>query len=125
MSARSISHWVCNSTSGNWIAWLPASGWPKGALALAYFTERSMQNCAAPRLEAAWRIRFSLKKCCTISSPDVTEQDEAAPRATGRPYPDVPALPASAAGQRPDVGNLGLRAPQGPHPLHQDAGQPR
>ena len=28
-----------------------------------------MQNCAAPRLEAAWRIRFSLKKCCTTARP--------------------------------------------------------
>src|ERR1700735_3683232 len=28
-----------------------------------------MQYCAAPRLEAAWRIRFSLKKCCTTARP--------------------------------------------------------
>ena len=37
--------------------------------ALAYSTERSMQNCAAPRLEAAWRMRYSLKKCWTICRP--------------------------------------------------------
>ena len=30
ISARSISHWVCSSTSGNWIAWLAASGLPNG-----------------------------------------------------------------------------------------------
>ncbi len=28
-----------------------------------------MQYWAAPRLEAAWRMRFSLKKCCTTWSP--------------------------------------------------------
>ena len=28
-----------------------------------------MQNCAAPRLAAAWRMRFSLKKCCTTCRP--------------------------------------------------------
>ena len=54
MSALSISHCVCNSTSGNWIAWLLASGLPNGALDLAYSTERSMQNCAAPRLDAEY-----------------------------------------------------------------------
>ena len=46
MSALSISHCVCNSASGNWIAWLLASGWPNGALVLAYATERSMQEGA-------------------------------------------------------------------------------
>ena len=30
ISARSISHWVCSSTSGNWIPWLVASGLPNG-----------------------------------------------------------------------------------------------
>ena len=30
ISARSISHWVWSSTSGNWIAWLAASGLPNG-----------------------------------------------------------------------------------------------
>ena len=69
MSARSISPCVCSSTSGNWIAWLLASGLPNGLRALAYSTERSMQNWAAPRLEAAWRMRFSLKKCWTICRP--------------------------------------------------------
>ncbi len=69
MSALSISHCVCSSTSGNWIAWLLASGLPNGVLVLAYCTERSMQNCAAPRLDAAWRMRFSLKKCWTTPSP--------------------------------------------------------
>ena len=28
-----------------------------------------MQNCAAPRVDAAWRMRFSLKKCCTTCRP--------------------------------------------------------
>src|SRR3954470_5713118 len=65
ISARNISHCVCSSTSGNWIAWLVASGLPKGARVFAYSTDSLMQNCAAPRLDAACRIRFSLKKCCT------------------------------------------------------------
>ena len=69
ISARSISAWVCSSTSGNWMAWLLASGLPNGLRDFAYSTERSMQNCAAPRLEAACRMRFSLKKCCTSSRP--------------------------------------------------------
>ena len=51
------------------MAWLLASGLPNGLRALAYSTERLMQNWAAPRLEAAWRIRFSLKKCWTSCRP--------------------------------------------------------
>src|SRR5215470_15466453 len=35
ISARSISHCVCSSTSGNWIAWLAASGLPNGLRSLA------------------------------------------------------------------------------------------
>ena len=54
ISARSISHWVCSSTSGNWIAWLMASGFPKGLRTFAYATDSSMQNCAAP--EARGRL---------------------------------------------------------------------
>ena len=69
ISARSISHWVWSSTSGNWIAWFVASGLPKGLRSFAYSTDSSMQNCAAPRLDAACRIRFSLKKCWTTCRP--------------------------------------------------------
>ncbi len=65
MSVCSISHWVLSSTSGNWMPWWVASGLPNGARTLAYSTAWSMQYSAAPRLEAACRIRFSLKKCCT------------------------------------------------------------
>jgi hypothetical protein len=43
ISRRSISHWVCSSTSGHWIAWLSDSGWPNGLRARAYFTLSSMQ----------------------------------------------------------------------------------
>ncbi len=69
MSARTIAHRVCRSTSGNWIAWLVESFLPNGALSLAYSTARFTQYCAAPRLDAACRIRFSLKKCCTTCRP--------------------------------------------------------
>ena len=40
------------------------SGLPKAMRSLAYATVSLMQYCAAPRLDAAWRMRFSLKKCC-------------------------------------------------------------
>jgi hypothetical protein len=79
MSALSISPCVCNSASGNWIAWLLASGLPNGSLVLAYSTERSMQNCAAPRLDAAWQMRFSLKKCWTTCSPRASPPSMAVP----------------------------------------------
>ena len=69
MRARSISACVCSSARGNWIAWFCDSGLPKGLRTLAYSTDSWMQNWAAPRLEAAWRMRFSLKKCCTTCSP--------------------------------------------------------
>src|SRR6516225_4245593 len=69
ISARSISHWVCSSTRGNWIAWLAASGVPNGLRSFAYATDSLTQYWAAPRLDAACRIRFSLKKCCTTCSP--------------------------------------------------------
>ncbi|MNL33284.1 hypothetical protein D3C87_1551870 [compost metagenome] len=35
ISRRSISTWVASSTSGNWMAWLTASGLPKGLRARA------------------------------------------------------------------------------------------
>ena len=46
-----------------------ASALPNGLRSLAYSIDSLMQNCAAPRLDAAWRMRFSLKKCCTTCSP--------------------------------------------------------
>ena len=64
ISARSISPCVCSSTSGNWMPWFVDSGLPNGLRSLAYLTDSLMQNCAAPSDEAAWRMRFSLKKCC-------------------------------------------------------------
>ena len=61
-----------------------------------------MQYCAAPRLDAAWRMRFSLKKCCT----------------TPRPRPSPPKIGESRhphVGQR-DVGVIG-RHVEGPQEL--------
>jgi hypothetical protein len=53
----------------------------------------------------------------------LAEQDEAALH-TLHLYPDVPALPARTAGQRPDASDLDLRPPQRPQPRGQDADQP-
>ena len=49
--------------------WFWASGLPNGARTLAYSIAWSRQNSAAPSDDAAWRMRFSLKKCCTTPSP--------------------------------------------------------
>ena len=69
MKARNIAACVCSSTSGNWIPWFDDSGLPNGLRSIAYFTDSLMQNCAAPSDDAAWRMRFSLKKCCVTCSP--------------------------------------------------------
>mmetsp|Transcript_30262 Transcript_30262/g.85345 ORF Transcript_30262/g.85345 Transcript_30262/m.85345 type:complete len:359 (-) Transcript_30262:68-1144(-) len=61
-SSRSIAHSAWSSTSGNWIAWFRARGSPKGARFSAYLTDSLTQYWAAPRLPAAWRIRFSCRK---------------------------------------------------------------
>ncbi len=61
------------------MAWFVASGLPNGLRCLAYSTDSLMQNCAAPRLEAAWRMRFSLKKCCTTPSPRPSPPNTAEP----------------------------------------------
>src|SRR5262252_103999 len=78
ISARSISHCVCSSTSGNWIAWLAASGLPNGLRSRAYLIDSLMQYWAAPSDEADWRMRFSLTKLWTTcrprpSSPKIVE----------------------------------------------------
>ena len=70
-----------------------ASGLPNGLRSLAYSTDSSMQNCAAPRLDAAWRMRFSLKKCCTTCRP--------------RPSPPKIATVRHAHVGEPDVGVVG------------------
>ena len=49
----------------------------------------------------------------------------AALSAAGRPYPDIPALPACATGQRLDARDLRLGAQQRLQPGRQSAGQPR
>ena len=69
ISSRNISHWVCSSISGHWMAWLSLSGWPKGRRARAYLTLSSMQYTAAPRDEAAWRMRFWCTKLCPRRRP--------------------------------------------------------
>src|SRR5215469_16858524 len=56
-SARSISACVCSSTSGNWIAWLLASGLPNGAqagrgLADAVLVEEMLHHRQAAALTA-------------------------------------------------------------------------
>ena len=63
MRARSMAASVCSSARGNWMAWFAASDLPKTRRSLAYLAAVSMQYCAAPREDAAWRIRFS----CTNS----------------------------------------------------------
>ena len=70
--------------------WFVASGLPNGARTFrAYSTERSMQNCAAPRLEAAWRMRFSLKKRWTTPAPGLHRRRSASLRHADVGQPDV------------------------------------
>src|ERR1700712_6149909 len=64
-----MSHDVCSSTSGNWMPWFVDSGLPNGLRSVAYLTDSLTQYCAAPSDDAAWRMRFSLKKCWTTCRP--------------------------------------------------------
>src|SRR3984893_8183800 len=69
ISWRSRAASVWSSTSGNGMAWFLDNGRPQVTRSLAYATASLMQNCAAPRDDAACRIRFSCTKCCASSSP--------------------------------------------------------
>ena len=62
----------CRSTApraGTGSPWLRHSGLPHTIRSRAHATASSMQKAAAPRLEAAWRMRFSCTKRCASASP--------------------------------------------------------
>ena len=56
------------------MAWLVARALPNGLRCLAYSTDWSMQNWAAPRLEAAWRMLQHLYGIHLASDSDEANQ---------------------------------------------------
>ena len=67
LADQQAQHFACvaSSTSGNWIAWLVASGLPKGERRRAYLMLSSMQKTAAPserRLPDAVLVHEALRQ---------------------------------------------------------------
>ena len=51
------------------MAWFRHSGRPNTMRSFAYFTDSSMQYCAAPTPDAAWRMRFSCMNVLASARP--------------------------------------------------------
>src|ERR1700682_4688495 len=68
-SPRTSSQSVHSSASGNWMPWFCHSGLPQTVRSRAHLTASSTQKAAAPRLDAAWRMRFSWTKRCASARP--------------------------------------------------------